>query len=121
MIGAVLMALAGIQAFGYRVPISDVLQGPLITMMTVLALALPLLVARLSGIVPATDPYRWPDLLAACALGGTAGWLISTAAGVLATDQPAPVSVTAGATVAGALILFGTTWLRLRNAGPSDS
>ncbi|MBP2326097.1 hypothetical protein JOF56_006482 [Kibdelosporangium banguiense] len=114
ILGALLMALAAIQAFQYTVPMDPVLKGPLTTTLACAAFGLPFLVARWSGVIPRSESYRWPDLLAALAFGGSLGWLLNTI-GWLA-HYPAPLWATLIAVVLGASLLAVPTWRRIRSA-----
>lgn len=111
VIGALVMALAGIQAFTYSPPVPDRLQGPLICLLTVIAVALPLLIGRWTGVVPGIGPYRWTDLAAAIGLGAATGWFVSATAWHLTADRPAPHPMTAAAVATGALAVLLVTWL----------
>jgi drug/metabolite transporter (DMT)-like permease len=113
-IGALLMALAAIQSFQYTTTITPTLKGPVIAVLAAAAFALPLLLARWSGLVPRTEPYRWSDLAAAAVFGGTLGWLGISIIWQTTTHDLAPPPATALAVLAGTLLVFVPTWLSSR-------
>jgi hypothetical protein len=115
-LGALLMALAAIQSFQYSPPITQPVKGPLIAALAAAAFGLPFLVARWSRLIPGTEPYRWPDLLAAAGFGACLGWLADTVAWMVTAGHPAPGWATATATVVAAALVVGPTAMITRRA-----
>ncbi|MET8134334.1 CATRA conflict system CASPASE/TPR repeat-associated protein [Streptomyces sp. NPDC005251] len=114
VLSAVVTALTTVQAFAYRLPVPAALQTCLVALSAALAFALPLVLLRWVGGVPAGAPYRWVDALAGGALGATAAWTAVTLAARLAGDGAAPPGVsvpTALGVGAGAWVV---TWRRGR-------
>lgn len=103
-LGALLMALAAIQAFQYTVRINHAVIAPLTGVLAAAAFGLPPLVVRWSGLLPRTEPYRWPDLLAAGVLGAAVGWLASSSCWLAVTHRVAPWWATAPAVVVPGLL-----------------
>jgi type II secretory pathway pseudopilin PulG len=108
-IGALLMALAAIQALQYTIAIPPALNVPVISVLATAAFALPLLMARWSGLAPRTEPYRWFDL-AAAALGSTLGWFGISLVWQIATEDLVPPWAITLAILMGALALLLPTW-----------
>jgi hypothetical protein len=117
-LGALLMALAAIQAFQYSVRINHAVIAPLTCVLAAAAFGLPLLVVRWSGLLPRTEPYRWPDLLAATVLGAAVGWLASSSCWLAVTHRVAPWWATVPAVVApGLLCALVTLRITVSTAG----
>ncbi|MET9887333.1 CATRA conflict system CASPASE/TPR repeat-associated protein [Streptomyces sp. NPDC006430] len=75
VVGALLMALAAIQALGYRPPLPGVLHAPLITWLSVLALLLPVQLLRWRRADGGDRRPNWFDRLSVFAVGAATGWL----------------------------------------------
>lgn len=117
-LGALLMALAAVQAFQYTVRVNHAVIAPLTCVLAAAAFGLPLLVVRWSGLLPRTEPYRWPDLLAAAVLGAAVGWLASSGCWLAVTHRVAPWWATVPAVVVpGLLCVVVTLRLGARDRG----
>jgi hypothetical protein len=117
VLGALLMALAAAQSFGYKPPLPTVLYGPTVFLLAALALALPSAVLRFSR--GTGEDLRWAmvDVFFAALVGFAAGWFVSVLIqqvgrhGAAATGWYALwgiVAATAGA---------GLAFLRMRRLG----
>lgn len=82
VLGALLMALAAIQALEYRLPQLAAVKGPLVAVLAALALALPPAVLR--GLLHDRRPRRWSWFEGAylTSLGASVGWLAVTVTGL---------------------------------------
>ncbi|MFF7653242.1 CATRA conflict system CASPASE/TPR repeat-associated protein [Streptomyces sp. NPDC007983] len=115
-LGAVLMVLAAIQSFAYKVPFLPPPAVPaLIALLGALALLLATLVLWLATPPESRAPARLGSLLAGL-VGATAGWLAATVAVHSATGRAAPVALT----WAVALPAFGCGWLVMRRRLHAD-
>jgi hypothetical protein len=112
VIGALLTALATIQALTYKVPLAAPVQGPVIAMLGAVAFALPVALARWTGTLSRSVPYRWPDQVATGLIGLGLGWFaVSVAWWYLDRHAPTPWPVSAGAAVVGGLLVTGVAAL----------
>lgn len=97
-VGGLLMILAAIQAFGFRLPLPSSIQAPTIAVLGSVALALPIVLPRwqLLDFGRAGPPGRLPDM-AAGLVGAALGWLSAStvASAVFATAAPVLWSLTA--------------------------
>ncbi|MBF9133674.1 hypothetical protein I0C86_32775 [Plantactinospora sp. S1510] len=75
VVGAIVMILAGVQAFETKVDMPALLQAPLIAVLGSLALALPTAAMRWSSNISRDMPLRTVDYLATFVLGTSLGWL----------------------------------------------
>jgi hypothetical protein len=108
VIGALLAALAIIQALTYKVPVAATVQGPVIAMLSAVAFALPVALARWTGTLPRSAPYRWPDHIATALIGLSLGWFgVSLAWWYLDRHRPAPWAASVGGAVLGGLLVAG--------------
>ncbi|MFI0773659.1 CATRA conflict system CASPASE/TPR repeat-associated protein [Streptomyces sp. NPDC021212] len=115
-LGAVLMVLAAIQTFAYKVPFLPPPAVPaLIALLGALALLLATLVLWLATPPESRAPARLGSLLTGL-VGATAGWLASTVAVHAATGRAAPALLT----WAVALPAFGCGWLVMRRRLRAD-
>ncbi|MEV6762866.1 CATRA conflict system CASPASE/TPR repeat-associated protein [Streptomyces sp. NPDC051105] len=114
VLSAVVTALTTVQAFTYRLPVPAALQTCLVALSAALAFALPLVLLRWIGGVPAGAPYRWVDALAGGALGATATWTAVTLAARLAGYGVAPPGVSVPAALGVAAGVWVVTWRRGR-------
>ncbi len=124
VIGAVLAALAAIQALNFSVPLAESLQGPLIAFLAAVAFALPVALARWTGTMPRSAPYRWPDHAAAALLGASLGWFVIALIWHLHWHATAPWPATVGGAAAGAVLVAGGAALLVRardRPGPGTS
>ncbi|QCX81435.1 hypothetical protein C9F11_39265 [Streptomyces sp. YIM 121038] len=104
-LGALLMGLAAIQAFGYHVPVPGPVQAPVIALLTALALTLPVTVIAWSRGTVRTGTFAVLHHVLLGAVGASAGWAAATlvAAGTGGGAQQARWSLVgagAGAVVA---------------------
>jgi hypothetical protein len=108
VISALLAALAAIAALTYKVPLAAPVQGPVIAMLGAVAFALPVALARWTGTLSRSVPYRWPDHVATGLIGLGLGWFaVSVAWWYLDRHAPAPWPASAGAAVVGGLLVTG--------------
>ncbi|MEW2524143.1 CATRA conflict system CASPASE/TPR repeat-associated protein [Streptomyces sp. NPDC047071] len=104
-LGALLMGLAAIQAFGYHVPVPGPVQAPVIALLTALALTLPVTVIAWSRGTVRTGTFAVLHHVLLGAVGASVGWAAATlvAAGTEGGAQQARWSLVgagAGAVVA---------------------
>ena len=112
VISALLAALAAIAALTYKVPLAAPVQGPVIAMIGAVAFALPVALARWTGTLSRSVPYRWPDHVATGLIGLGLGWFaVSAAWWYLDRHAPAPWPASAGAAVVGGLLVTGVAAL----------
>ena len=114
MISAVVTALAAIQALTFKVPLPESLQGPLIAFLAVVAFALPVALARWTGTMPRSAPYRWPDHAAAALLGASLGWFVIALIWHLHWHATAPWPAAVGGAAVGAVLVAGGAALLVR-------
>lgn len=100
LVGGLLMILAAIQAFGFRLPLPEPVQAPTIAVLGSIALALPIVLPRwqLLDLGRAGPPGRLPDIatgLVGAALGWLSASIVASASSGAAT--PALWSLTAAA------------------------
>ena len=108
VIGALLAALATIQALTYKVPLAAPVQGPVIAMLGAVVFALPVALARWTGTLSRSVPYRWPDHVATGLIGLGLGWFgVSVGWWYLDRHRAAPWAASAGAAVVGGLLATG--------------
>ncbi|WP_406373902.1 BN6_48550 family protein [Streptomyces sp. NBC_01550] len=113
-LGALLMALAAVQTFGYQVPLPGRIQAPVIAVLAALALALPSGVQRWSRANPGDAPLGAIDTMLVACLGGAVGWLAVAVLSHELTGRPSQPgwTVLAGLIGAGAAVLFARRRLR---------
>ena len=124
VISAVVTALAAIQALTFKVPLPESLQGPLIAFLAAVAFALPVALARWTGTMPPSAPYRWPDHAAAALLGASLGWFVIALIWHLHWRATAPWSAAVGGAAVGAVLVAGGAALLVRardRPGPGAS
>ncbi|MGW3172695.1 CATRA conflict system CASPASE/TPR repeat-associated protein [Streptomyces sp. NPDC001153] len=109
LLGALLMSLTVVQAFGYRVPIPGPLQAPVIAVLAALALLLPVAAAGWSRSTVRQGPFRALTHTLPATVGAAVGWLLATLAAEWAygTGQRAAWSTGAAATGAVAAVAVG--------------
>jgi hypothetical protein len=79
-----------------------------IVMLGAVAFALPVALARWTGTLPRSVPYRWPDHVATGLIGLGLGWFaVSVAWWYLDRHAPAPWPASAAAAVVGGLLVTG--------------
>jgi hypothetical protein len=121
VISALLTALAVIQALTYKVPLAAPVQGPVIAMLGAAAFALPVALARWTGTLSRSVPYRWPDHVATGLIGLGLGWFaVSVAWWYLGRHAPAPWPASAGAAVVGGLLATGVAAMLIRGRDRRD-
>ena len=121
VISALLAALAAITALTYKVPLAAPVQGPVIAMLGAVAFALPVALARWTGTLSRSVPYRWPDHVATGLIGLGLGWFaVSVAWWYLDRHAPAPWPASAGAAVVGGLLVTGVAALLIRGRDRRD-
>ncbi|MEV7520354.1 CATRA conflict system CASPASE/TPR repeat-associated protein [Streptomyces sp. NPDC091371] len=96
VVGSLLMALAAIQAFGYRPPLPGRLHAPLITWLSVLALLLPVQLLRWRRADGGRRRVSWFDRVSVISLGAASGWLGASVAASLLTGAAAPALLSGG-------------------------
>ena len=115
VISALLAALAAIAALTYKVPLAAPVQGPVIAMLGAVAFALPVALARWTGTLSRSVPYRWPDHVATGLIGLGLGWFaVSVAWWSLDRHASAPWPASAGAAVVGGLLVTGVAAMLIR-------
>ncbi|MFI8931585.1 CATRA conflict system CASPASE/TPR repeat-associated protein [Streptomyces sp. NPDC053474] len=77
-LGALLMGLAAIQAFGYHVPVPGPVQAPVIALLAALALTLPVTVLAWSRGAVRTDTFAVLHHVLLGAVGAAVGWAAAT-------------------------------------------
>jgi hypothetical protein len=121
VIGALLAALATIQALSYTVPVAATVQGPVIAMLGAVAFALPVALARWTGTLPRSVPYRWPDHVAAGLIGLSLGWFgVSVAWWYLDRHRAAPWAASVSGAAVGGLLVAGAAALLIRGRDRRD-
>jgi hypothetical protein len=116
VVGALLMALAAIQSFEYKVPLPGGLFAPAIALLTALALIVPGAISQWQG-WDSIGPVQSRRYAAGGALiGGATGWLVAATGSQIAAGAPAPPVGSVVAAIAGALVggLTPLAWSRLR-------
>ncbi|TCK22267.1 CATRA conflict system CASPASE/TPR repeat-associated protein [Pseudonocardia endophytica] len=103
LVGAILMALAAIQAFGYTPPLPPAAVPAMIALLGAFALLMSMIVVRISTTSRAVG---WALIVAAGLVGATAGWLVQSWA------QEGPVGVTWAAAGVGAVVGVCVTLFR---------
>jgi hypothetical protein len=124
VIGAILMALAGIQSIGYKVDwLPGELQAPTIFLLAALALMLPSAVLRWPRGGGGDAAFAWFDVMSAGVLGSTVGWfVVSLGFQILAGGgAPAWASLLAAASVAFCTALTAMWLLRRKVTAEGDS
>ncbi len=113
IIGSLLMALTGVQALQYVVPLPGPLLAPLLVTLAALALVLPIAVPSWSrGSVPRG---WWPFNVALLALLGAAGgWLTASVISLSVSGRVAGPGWTLPVALLGAVLTVGSGLLRLR-------
>ncbi|QDQ15514.1 CATRA conflict system CASPASE/TPR repeat-associated protein [Streptomyces spectabilis] len=111
-IGALLMGLAAVQAFGYRVPVPGPVQAPVIALLAALALTLPVTVIAWSRSTVRTGSCAVLHHVLLGAVGASVGWVAASlvAEGTEGGAQQAGWSVLgagAGAVVAASADVLG--------------
>jgi hypothetical protein len=115
ILGALLMALAAIQSFQYRLPLPGSLVAPLIALLAAAALVLPAVAAHWPDGSSPHRSSRRRHIAAAGTLGASAGWLAVSAGWRAGADGSAPVIwTTAGAAVAAAAVVAVLAGVRRR-------
>ncbi|MBM9507820.1 CATRA conflict system CASPASE/TPR repeat-associated protein [Actinacidiphila acididurans] len=109
LIGALVMSLTVVQAFGYRVPLPGPLQAPVIALLAAVALILPVAVAGWSRSTVRQGPFRALVQALPAAGGAAGGWFLATLAAEWASGgaQRAGWSVAAAAAGAVAAVAAG--------------
>jgi hypothetical protein len=117
VLGALLMALAAIQSFEYKVPLPGSMMAPLIALLATAALVLPAAALHWPDRSSPHRPARWRYVTTAGGLGATIGWLAVSTAWRAAAGGPAPpIWSAAGAAVAfvvagmATAVLLGARW-----------
>lgn len=114
LVGAILMVLAGVQAFGAKLPMPASLQLPLIMSLGGLALMLPTSVLRWSRNVPGDLPLRSFDYLTTCLFGSSVGWFAAEVISRRSTGHVSALGWTWLAVAAGGAVAFlgARLWFR---------
>lgn len=109
LLGALLMSLTVVQAFGYRVPIPGPLRAPVIALLAALALLLPVAAAGWSRSTVRQGPFPALTHTLPATVGAAVGWLLATLLAEWAdgTGQRAAWSTGAAATGAVAAVAVG--------------
>ncbi|WP_037826130.1 CATRA conflict system CASPASE/TPR repeat-associated protein [Streptomyces sp. NRRL B-1347] len=114
-IGALLMGLAAVQAFSYRVPMPGPVQAPVIALLAALALTLPVTVLAWSRGTVRTGSFAVLHPVLLGAVGASVGWLAATLVargtdGGAQQDRWSLVGAGAGAVAAAAADVLGRRW-----------
>jgi hypothetical protein len=117
VLGAILMALAAAQSFGYKPPLPTVLYGPTVFLLATLALALPSAVLRFSRGTGEDRRWAMVDVFFTALLGFAVGWFVSVLIQQVSRHGAAATRwyVLCGIVVAGAGA--GLALLRMRRLG----
>ncbi len=114
VISALLTALTAIQALQFNVPLAKRLQGPVILTLAAVAFALPVALARWTGTLPRSTPYRWLDHAAAAVIGVSLGWFVTALIWDLHQHATAPWPAATGGGVGGGLLAAAGAALLVR-------
>jgi hypothetical protein len=106
IVGALLMALAAVQALEYRLPLPARLEAPLIAVLSALALTLPTVAIRLSRQAPDPAPLGLAGHIGSALVGASMGWLVESLATCLRHEPPAAVWTMAWAAAGGVAGMF---------------
>jgi hypothetical protein len=117
ILGAIIMALTGVTALQYQIPVPSAVRAPLICLLAGIALVLPGAVTRWARGIGADAPLPVIDLTALALLGAATGWLALTLRRHQPPHAPGLPAILAAA-LAGAAIFLGAGVLVLRVLQP---